>query len=309
MRFRSRVLALFLLSVALLGTNAPSGDARERANGDAVTPLAVAGGGDTCATATVIASVPYNDSGDTTNATNTQPFFLNATCAAGGMVSRPGPDVVYAITVFPGNSLTFTVDPGPNFDASIYTLSSCGNGSTCTHHSDTGIEDQPETIGPISLPQGTSYFYVDSIWDPFKKGPDHGPYTLSVTGTLGNTSFYTVTPCRVLDTREASGAPALVAGATRTFTIVGLGPGQCQVPPTAKAVSINVTVTQPTAPGHLILFPGGTPPTVSTINFRAGQNRANNAIALLSATGTLSVTDGQSSGTTHFILDVNGYFQ
>jgi hypothetical protein len=167
MKFGSRVSSLLLLSVALLGTDASSTDPQASQAG-AVTPLAVAAGGDTCATATVIASLPYNDSGDTTNATN-QSVFLNSTCAGGGSVSRPGPDVIYSITVYPGNSLTFTVDPSANFDASIYTLSTCGNGSSCTHQSDAGIEDQVETIGPISLPPGTTYFYVDSVWTPSRR--------------------------------------------------------------------------------------------------------------------------------------------
>jgi hypothetical protein len=118
-----------------------------------------------------------------------------------------------------------------------------------------------------------------------------------------------VTPCRVADTRDPNGpygGPALIAGATRTFTVGG----QCQIPLTAKAISINVTVTGPTSIGFLTLFPGGTAaPLASTINFRAGQTRANNAIVPLGAGGTMSVVDGQPSGTTHFILDVNGYFQ
>ncbi|HEY3171179.1 MAG TPA: hypothetical protein VGK86_01245 [Thermoanaerobaculia bacterium] len=160
------------------------------------------------------------------------------------------------------------------------------------------------------LAPGAYYFYVDSVYPPGDPAGE-GRYTLSVTGTLGvpnNTSFFTVTPCRILDTRDPAGpfgGPALNAGATRVFTIAG----QCNIPPSAKSVSVNVTVTQPTAPGHLILFPGGTIPSVSTINFGTGQTRANNAIVPLSASGTLSVADGQSSGTTHFILDVNGYFQ
>lgn len=315
MRFRSRVLALLLLSVALLGTNASSGDAQQHANG-AVKPLAVAAGGDTCATATVIASLPYNDSGDTTNATDTQPYFLSTACAGGGMVTRPGPDVVYSITVFPGNSLTPTLTPAATFDATLYVVGgSCSSGSGCVVESDTGIEGVAETIGPRTFTPGTYYVYVDSIYSP-NEGPDHGTYTLSVTGTLGvpnNTSFYTLTPCRVIDTRNPTGplgGPALVAGATRTFTVTGTGPGECQIPSTAKAISVNLTVTQPTSLGYLALFPGGTAaPLASTINFRAGQTRANNAIVPISATGTLSVLDGQGSGTTHFILDVNGYFQ
>ena len=68
-----------------------------------------------------------------------------------------------------------------------------------------------------------------------------------------------------------------------------------------------MTVTQPTAPGHVILYPGGSPaPSVSAINFRAGQTRANNAIVPLGAGGTLAV---QSAAPTHFIPDVNGYFE
>ena len=128
---------------------------------------------------------------------------------------------------------------------------------------------------------------------------------LTFTPTPG---LFTLTPCRLIDTRLPAGlfgGPALAAGANRVFTVVG----QCGIPAGAKAISSNVTITQPTAPGHVILFPGGIVPGVSNLNFRAGQTRANNAIVPLSATGSVSVTDGQSSGTTHFILDVNGYFQ
>jgi len=74
-------------------------------------------------------------------------------------------------------------------------------------------------------------------------------------------------------------------------------------------VSLNVTVTQPTGAGDLRLYPAGqSAPLVSTINWVAGQTRANNAVAALSATG-LAVQCDQASGTVHLILDVNGYFQ
>jgi len=119
-------------------------------------------------------------------------------------------------------------------------------------------------------------------------------------------SFFTVTPCRVADTRGSVGpygGPALSTGVERVFVVAG----QCQIPPTAKAVSVNVTVTQPGAPGFVVLYPGGSPaPPVSAINFAAGQTRANNAIVPLGAGGTLAVV---SAAPTHFILDVNGYFE
>jgi hypothetical protein len=311
MSIRSRVFALLLLSVALLGTHASAGAVRHASSGP--TPLAVAAGSDSCTTPTAITSLPYNDSGDTTNKTN-QALFLNSACAGGGMITRPGPDVVYTFTVFPGNSLTLTLTPAATYDATLYVIGgSCTSGSGCVVESDTGAEGQVETIGPRTFNPGTYYVYVDSIYAPEECTCDHGTYTLAVTGTLGvpnNASFYTVTPCRVADTRNPNGpygGPALAAGATRTFTVGG----QCQIPLTAKAISVNVTVTGPTSIGFLTLFPGGTAaPLASTINFRAGQTRANNAIVPLGAGGTMSVFDGQASGgTTHFILDVNGYFQ
>jgi hypothetical protein len=48
---------------------------------------------------------------------------------------------------------------------------------------------------------------------------------------------------------------------------------------------------------------------VSSINYVAGQTRANNAIASLNGLGELAIRCSQASGTAHFILDVNGYFE
>jgi hypothetical protein len=50
-------------------------------------------------------------------------------------------------------------------------------------------------------------------------------------------------------------------------------------------------------------------PLVSTINYSPGQTRANNAIAVLSASGALTVQCDQAGGTTELIIDVNGYFK
>ena len=121
--------------------------------------------------------------------------------------------------------------------------------------------------------------------------------------------YFTLTPCRVLDTRNSNGSlggPALVGGATRTFAIAN----QCGIPADALSVSVNVTITGPTAQGNLTFYPAGTPPPlVSTINYRVGQTRANNAVLPLGAGGDFVVLCIQASGSVHFILDVNGYFQ
>jgi hypothetical protein len=121
-------------------------------------------------------------------------------------------------------------------------------------------------------------------------------------------AFFTVTPCRLVDTRNAagpSGGPALVAGAVRSFPVTG---GVCGIPSTAIAVSVNLTVAQPAAQGYVTLYPGDAagPPLVSNINFVAGQTRANNAVILLATNGgTINVKNG-SAGSVHLVLDVNG---
>jgi hypothetical protein len=74
-------------------------------------------------------------------------------------------------------------------------------------------------------------------------------------------------------------------------------------------VSLNLAVTQPTANGHLRLYPGGSaPPLSSALNYVAGATRANNAITVLGPAGDLGVSCRQASGTAHVIVDVNGYF-
>ena len=123
--------------------------------------------------------------------------------------------------------------------------------------------------------------------------------------------FYTLPPCRILDTRSPAGplaGPALQPSATREFVVSAAA---CGVPSGAWGVSVNATVTGPTAPGFLTLFAGDSPrPLASTINFSPTQTRANNAVVPLASdfSGRIKVTNG-SSGAVHFLLDVNGYFK
>ena len=145
-----------------------------------------------------------------------------------------------------------------------------------------------------------------------------GSGTVRVTDFAGNTcdqvisipagspgaGFFTLTPCRAIDTRTVGGA--VNAGEERTFFLAGT----CGIPADATAISVNVTVTQPTSLGDLRVFAAATPaPSTSVINFRSGQTRANNAIVQVSASGGITVHNDQASGSVQFILDINGYFK
>lgn len=120
------------------------------------------------------------------------------------------------------------------------------------------------------------------------------------------TDFYTLTPCRAVDTR---GGQALASGVPRILQISGV----CGVPAGAKAVSVNVTVVGGTGSGSVTLHPGDEPaPSTSTVNFRAGMTRADNAIMSLGRTGAGSLgalATVAGPGQVHLIVDVNGYWQ
>jgi hypothetical protein len=121
---------------------------------------------------------------------------------------------------------------------------------------------------------------------------------------LPSLDFYSLSPCRVVDSRETGGA--LACGTERAITMTG---GTCGVPTDAKAVSINLTATSSSRNGNLRVYAAGFPaPSASTLNYAAGLTRANNAISPVNTSGQMAVLCSPS-GTTHFIVDVNGYFK
>ncbi len=127
----------------------------------------------------------------------------------------------------------------------------------------------------------------------------------------GATAFHTLTPCRAIDTRRAIGplgGPPLGAGAIRSFDVRSI----CGVPASARVVSANVTVTNTSAAGTLILYPGDLPaaPNAVTLAFRAGQTRANNALVGLAADGSGAFKIANTTaGPLDVIVDVNGWFE
>jgi hypothetical protein len=187
-----------------------------------------------------------------------------------------------------------------------------------------------KTYGLIVADNGSNLYVTgayDKRWDNGVLNPAFGSLKASdfevvqlgwrppVGTSTGATDFYTLMPCRLLDTRLASnqlppgpyGGPALLPSVSRVLVVAG----RCGIPATAKAVSINVTVASPPAAGHLRFFPGdATPPTASTLNFSAGQTRANNAIVMLasSGSGSFGFANFASLGV-NVVIDVNGYFQ
>ena len=116
----------------------------------------------------------------------------------------------------------------------------------------------------------------------------------------GGLSLYTVTPCRVLDSRLPSGSPPL--SATRDVNVTA---AFCGVPTTAQAFVFNATVVPPGFLGYIAMWPQGQlQPTAATLNAYDGAITNNMAI-VPTANGSISV---YPSAPTHLVLDVFGYF-
>src|SRR4029077_15288584 len=115
----------------------------------------------------------------------------------------------------------------------------------------------------------------------------------------GGLSLYAVTPCRVLDSRQAGTPPF---SATRDVSLTATA---CGVPSTAGAFVFNATVVPPGPLGFISMWPQGqTQPLASTLNAYDGAITNNMAI-VPTTTGSISVSP---SNPTHLVLDIVGYF-
>jgi hypothetical protein len=122
-------------------------------------------------------------------------------------------------------------------------------------------------------------------------------------------TYHALPPSRIVDTRIELGSWALGSRSKATYMVAGHG----GVPPTAIAVTGNVTIVGQTGGGYVSMAPSltnGVQPSTSTINFPSGDIRANGVTIPLTAAGTIDAMYWTSSWSdrTELIFDVTGYF-
>lgn len=121
-------------------------------------------------------------------------------------------------------------------------------------------------------------------------------------------AFYPLTPCRVVDTRNADGplgGPFLQGGQERAFPVQS---SNCQIPSSAQAYSMNFTVVPYSGASlaYLTVWPTGEQqPVVSTLNNLTATIVANAALVPAGTSGELSV---YPSNNTQLVVDIDGYF-
>jgi hypothetical protein len=165
---------------------------------------------------------------------------------------------------------------------------------------------------PLRLAEHTSADSISESGDLMNFNGDlqfaHGDSMLASVFTSYNASrMFPVTPFRAVDTRTAAGrghitnpggnldsAGRLIGGHTIDIDLtdyVYLG----------TAVFTNLTVTQAVSDGYLTLWPRGTRPATSTLNYSAGQVVANFCVSGLSGVDTLRL---YAKATTHVLMDI-----
>ena len=127
-----------------------------------------------------------------------------------------------------------------------------------------------------------------------------GYFTTGTSTPAGASLFSPMTPVRVLDTRQT--AQPLGAGATLVQDLASVD----GIAANASAVVANITATDTTAASFFTVYPGGTRPLASDLNWISGQTVPNLTVATLGGTGAVDVYN--DAGQADLLIDAYGYF-
>lgn len=170
------------------------------------------------------------------------------------------------------------------------------------------VEQAIPTTQPPALTSGDLANYGGDLY--YATGDPSGPLVGFVYSEFTANQLVPITPQRVLDTRYSGGRANIVNGAGNLDSAGRLLAGHSvdidlsNLEFAATAAYCNITIVGPLSGGWLTLWPGGTRPSVSSINFTAKAVIANFAVTGTSATDTVTIF---ASTTTHVLLDVTAF--
>ncbi|MEZ0012999.1 hypothetical protein ABH918_005062, partial [Kitasatospora sp. GAS206B] len=125
--------------------------------------------------------------------------------------------------------------------------------------------------------------------------------------TTGRNTYQPSGPARLMDTRQTtyfedgSNRPAGAVPAWGTLDI-----STAELPPNATSVTLNVTVTEPGADGHLTVYPhGDAAPDASNLNWTAGETIPNQVVVPVKD-GKVSFYNASGAGV-QLVVDLFGY--
>ena len=204
------------------------------------------------------------------------------------------------ITAFPSNvtrplaaSLTFNMSDVKGNNA-ILKLSQTGSGSHLNIYTTSMTHLVADVVGYYARPLALGSFSSDLVYSP-------------------------VTPCRILDTRNAGANSGILnAGSTRSFlgwyesyTVQGGVNNNCNLPYSSNnaALVVNFTAVNTSGEGYITAYPADAiRPLAATLTYGAGDVRGNNAFLKLSQTNVDADFKIYTTSSTHLVADVTGYY-
>jgi uncharacterized repeat protein (TIGR03803 family) len=247
----------------------------------------------------------------------TTAFGANPACTTG----LHGCGTVFRLTGPPPSTTTVTSSPNPSTFGDVVTITATvgplgppaptgsvsftSNGVTISGCTAVPLTSQLTAVCTTStLAVGTDAIVATYSGDANYSGSS-GTLSQLVNPTPSPLQFVAVTPCRLVDTRPDRGGSGPIPGGTfQSFPIPQ--EGGCNIPDTAAAYSLNVSVVPQGQLGYLTIWPTGEGrPVVATLNSLDGRIKADAAIVPAGANGAVSV---YVTNTTNVILDINGYF-
>lgn len=179
--------------------------------------------------------------------------------------------------------------------------------------------------GPSEGSHTPGELYVDADYTLWYSVPSDEPGEVNwislAASTGGSTGAFTsIDPQRAYDSRQAGFAPnggeVIAPNTSRVISVANGHDGSGTVtladavPEGATAVQINLTAANPTAENFLAVTSGDVETTqTSVLNWGAGELQIANSITVpVNAEREIRVYCGDQSGSTHFIVDVFGYY-
>ena len=125
-----------------------------------------------------------------------------------------------------------------------------------------------------------------------------------------------MSPCRIVDTRQAGGAFSnreirdyVVAGSGAAFAAQGGLAGGCGIPDGASAVEASVTAVSPAVGGFFRAWPGDeSMPNATFMNMSPRVDITNTGSIAVAASGSDDLTVRNFGGSSHYVIDVQGYW-
>ena len=305
------------------------------------TPVTITGSGFVGGhTSVTIGGVVVPAGSVTVSADGTSALFSSPAHAAGGvLVTATTPQgttaplgYLYGVTVLPVTSCFLTgIDPSTGLNAATVSVLANVGIDTSLVPSTFAIKVGTTTRGSIPVVPLLGGFLQASISVPVPVGTTSVSYGLTplVAGVYPPVSgapiactdispaqkaagaYHPLPPYRLLDTRSGNGSSQPIGpGGSLKVKVQGLGGVPAIGQPAGKGVAtvmLNVTTTNSAKAGYLTIYPGGTRPNASSINFPGMSTVANLVAAAVGADGTVTIYNG-SAGVTDVVADVQGYF-